>query len=103
MSALGTMARILGESGRYLTDEVQRKRLEVFQLFGIVVAALFTIEGLVLGSLLDLRRLPLWSRTSILVAVGVLGFVVYKYGLDQLDQLSKERNKYRRGAEGESA
>ena len=26
------MARVLGESGRYLTDEVQRKRLEIFRV-----------------------------------------------------------------------
>jgi hypothetical protein len=95
------MARILGEAGRYTSEEALKghRRFALTGLLGI--AFLGTILGIVLG-----RRLTFGRLTSVEAAVSEIILVISciavgKYVLVKLDKFERERHAMRRGADGE--
>src|SRR5258706_1306312 len=96
------MAKVLGESGRYVSQEAARKH-DQFIKFGF---GGMLVIGLVMGYLLCLwlqaRQMPallfLLTETILLGIVLTLG----KFGLRKLADLEKQRLSWRKGAVGEA-
>jgi hypothetical protein len=96
------MAKVLGESGRYVTQEAVKKSCQTLLLFGIVMAILGFIEGFFVTSLFQVKSLPPWLRLgSSAVALCIVG-LVFKWGNRRMRDLAKRREDMRRGATGEA-
>ena len=95
------MAKVLGESGRYVSQEAARKRAHMVIVAFLIVGLLCVVEGLVLSSFIPLARFPAMGRgmVSLAVLVGIL--VVFKWGTRKFNTLEKQRIAMTRGATGE--
>ena len=56
------MAKVLGESGRYVSQEAANQSRRIILLVVIVVSVLGMIEGFVLSSFIPSGALPAWVR-----------------------------------------
>ena len=95
------MAQVLGQSGRYVSEEARKQSDLITQQFFITIGILGVIEGLVVSSILPIGRLPALVR--MLFGIAALGAMVIlvKRSTAKLSQLSKYRDALRRGADGE--
>lgn len=96
------MAKVLGQSGRYTSQEAVRQRRLIVIWVCVVVSLLGVIEGLVLSSFIPFGLLPWWFRSAALIGVllGMWGLV--KWGDWKLDVLEIKRASMQRGAAGET-
>jgi Nuclease-related domain len=96
------MAKVLGESGRYTSQEAVKQRSRILILICVVIGLLGTIEGLVLSSFVPFSSLAWWFRSVVLVG-SLLGIIVVsQWGNRKLEALEKRRVSMRRGAAGET-
>lgn len=95
------MAKILGESGRYVSDEAVRQRREIIITVMVIIALFGVIEGIVLSTLFPLGWLTPVGKAVIvlLAAVGIWG--LDKWGDKKLNAIEKKKNSMVRGAAGE--
>jgi len=96
------MAKVLGESGRYVSQEAVRQRNLIVICGFVIVGLLGVVEGLVVSSFIPLAPWPAWIRRIVLVAVAVGVLVLCKWGTRKLDALEKKRVAMVRGASGET-
>ncbi len=96
------MAKVLGESGRYVSQEAARKRRRIILLCVAIVGVLGVVEGLVLSTFIPVGRFPAETRALVLLVALVGVLLVHRLGTRKLDTLEKERVSMQRGAEGES-
>jgi hypothetical protein len=101
--APGLMARILGESGRYVSEQATRRSQTIRTLALITMAALGVIGGFAVGSSSRLVTLPLLSSALLAVALLLLMWLVGSRALHRIDELEKERDCMRKGAAGEKS
>ena len=73
------MAKVLGESGRYVSNEAAAKRQKILLLAIVVIVFASIVEGIVLGHWLLPAKL-----SSILSAVIMLTFLVILLGVTWL-------------------
>lgn len=97
------MARVLGESGRYVSEQATR-RLHSIWAWGIYgMAAMGAVLGFLLRGAMPWFRLSptqgLLFSTVLLLAF----FVVAKITFRRLNELERERNNMRKGAMGEKS
>jgi hypothetical protein len=99
---LKSMAHVLGESGRYVRDQVVAKRRMVLLLCFLVVAFVSLVEGVILGRWLFPVTMP--GRLSILVMFGLLAIILWAFraATKRITLLEIEGAAMKRGAEGES-
>jgi hypothetical protein len=95
------MAKVLGESGRYVSQEAVNQSRRIILIVVIAVCVLGMIEGFVLSSYIPSGALPAWFRLLILIAVLAGMLILSKWGFKKLDALEKKRAAMRRGATGE--
>lgn len=95
------MAKILGESGRYASNEAVRQRRKLLLTACLIIAFLGVMEGLVLASYVPLGWLTGWVQSVLLVAIlaGIWG--IDKWGLAKLNAIEKRQENMQRGANGE--
>ncbi len=95
------MAKVLGEPGRYVSQETinQSRRIMLFVL--LVVAALAFVEGLILTSFIPVHLIPIWCRLLVLIAIFPAMWLLKNSGDKKLDALDRRRADMRRGAAGE--
>lgn len=95
------MAKILGESGRYVSDESVRQRRRLLVTVCVVIAVLGVAEGIVISSYIPLGWLTGVGKAAILLAA-VLGiWAIDKWGDQKLSVISKKQDNMMRGAAGE--
>ena len=96
------MAQVLGESGRYVSQEAVRKRRNILILALSVIGTLCVVWGILIGLTLHAYKLPPWTSgiMSIVALLVILGVV--KWFLPKLDGLERERLQWLRGANGEN-
>lgn len=96
------MAKVLGESGRYVSQEAVRRRERIVLTAVLLIGLLGVIEGLVLSSLIPFGQFSALVRGLISLAslVGILA--VYKWGSRKFNALEKQRVAMMRGATGET-
>ncbi|MES1180683.1 MAG: nuclease-related domain-containing protein [Verrucomicrobiota bacterium] len=96
------MAKVLGESGRYASQEEIKK----FRQRYLVIIGLMTILGGVFGYLLCLE-LQIRKFSSITTSIALLILVciiwlVERFGFRKLEEIEKRRVAMRKGADGEN-
>jgi hypothetical protein len=97
------MAKVLGESGRYISQEAT-KRLHAIRTWAVItMAAAGAIGGFVVGSSSRLVTLPPLSSILLLVALPLLMWLVPRLTFRRMDELEKERESMRKGAAGEKS
>jgi hypothetical protein len=99
----GFMARVLGESGRYVSQEATKRLHAIWTLAIITMAALGVIGGFTVGSSSRLVTLPPLSSMFLSVALLMLMFLVARVAFRRMDELEKERESMRKGAAGEKS
>jgi hypothetical protein len=72
------MAKILGESGRYVSDEAVRQRRRILVTVCVVIALLGLIEGIILSSYIPLGWLAGWGKAAVLLAALIGIWVIDK-------------------------
>jgi hypothetical protein len=95
------MAKILGESGRYVSDEAVRQKRQIIITVMVIIALFGVIEGIILSTLFPLGWLTPVGKAVIVVvaAVGIWG--LDKWGDQKLNAIEKRKNNMVRGAAGE--
>lgn len=97
------MAKVLGESGRYVSQQAVRNRERILIIAFLVIGLLGVIEGLVLSSFVPFGQFP--SLIRVFISLGALTgiFAVYRWGSQKFNKLEKARVAMMRGATGETA
>jgi hypothetical protein len=95
------MAKVLGESGRYVSQAVGKHSRRIILVVVLIIAALAVIEGFVLAGYVPSGLFPAWLRPLILTGILPCIWILYKWGDKKLDVLFKKREAMRRGAAGE--
>src|SRR5271157_3720191 len=97
------MAKVLGESGRYASQEEIKK----FRQFFLIIISVIAILGGVLGYLLclQLQVHKFSSLTTLAINLILLGVIclVDRIGFRKLEEIEKRRMAMRKGAAGENA
>jgi hypothetical protein len=97
------MAKVLGESGRYASQEEIKK----FRHFFLLIISVIAILGGVLGYLLCLQlQVRKFSSVTTLATVLILVCIIYlvdRVGFRKLEEIEKRRMAMRKGAAGENA
>ena len=96
------MAKILGESGRYVSDEAVRQRRLIVVTACIIMALLGLVEGIVISAFLPLAWLSGVGRSVILLVVLIGIWALDKWGNAKLNAHEKKRDNMLRGATGEN-
>ena len=94
------MAKVLGESGRYVSQEAVNKLRKSLLISALVMSVASLILGFQLG-LLFAGRIPLWTSVTVLL-VGVVMWIAIKFLSRKVDELENERMNMRKGAAGET-
>jgi hypothetical protein len=95
------MAKILGESGRYVSDEAVRQRRRILVTVLVVIAVLGVIEGIILSSYIPLGWLTGVGKAAILLIAMVCIWAIDKWGNQKLTVIEKRQDNMLRGAAGE--
>jgi len=95
------MARVLGQSGRYATDQADRQRRNTIVTVCVIIALLGVIEGIVISSFFPLSWAAGWLRLIVLLAVGFCMWALNKWGYQKVEVIEKKRANMERGAAGE--
>jgi Nuclease-related domain len=95
------MAKILGQSGRYVSDEVVRQRRRIMVTVWVTIALLGVAEGIVLSTYIPLGWLTGWGKLAMVLAVLVGIWGLDKLSGEKLAAIERKRDKMLRGATGE--
>jgi hypothetical protein len=90
------MAKVLGETARYVTNQAIKKFQKQFTIIFIVICVTAFISGYLLGG----RQHPFFFIPSLLFLIAIPP--LFKYINRKIDQLEKERMDFRKGASGEA-
>ena len=95
------MAQVLGESGRYVSQEAVRKRRSIIILALTIIGTVCTIWGFSIGLSLHAAKIPPWTIpiTSSVAFLIVLG--IGKWSIPKLDEIERDRLNWQRGTNGE--
>jgi len=95
------MAKVLGESGRYVSNQAVVKLQRILLSNIIIIAFASMVEGLILGRwLFPIKPAPALS-ISIMVSLLVIMLWVWRSFSAKMAVLEKERSAMQRGAAGE--
>jgi hypothetical protein len=96
------MAKVLGEPGRYVSQEAARKHGQ-FTMLGLGGMALIgAVMGYLLCLWLQARKLPVHIMLVTELLLLGIAFLVSRFGLRKLGELDKQRQDWRKGAVGEA-
>jgi len=95
------MAKILGESGRYVSDEAVRQRRRLLVTVCVTIAVLGAIVGIILSSYFPLGWLTGVGKAAILLMATIGIWAIDKWGNQKLSVLEKKQDNMLRGAAGE--
>lgn len=97
------MAQVLGEAGRYVSQEALRKRHRISSLCMVI----FIVVGILMGLLTSvfLPTMRVGQKLTLCFILFLLGVAYFgkKYMLEKLDELDKQEFAMRKGAVGEAA
>lgn len=96
------MAKVLGESGRYVTQAAAKERQHLLYLLALVTALLGILNGLTLAPILSLHRLPPALNLTIAPAALVAMALLWKWTDRKMDAIERRRLALLRGATGEN-
>jgi hypothetical protein len=97
------MAQVLGQAGRYVTQEAARKRRKIWLTAVLSVAACFWISGFLCGSLFGRLRVPPWLALATAVVAAGFAKLVMDRAERHMAALEREQTCLERGAAGETS
>jgi len=95
------MAKVRGESGRYVSQEAINQTRRIALLAVGFIALLAVVEGMVLASFIPVRLVPAWIRLLVVILILPALWLLNRWGNKKLVGLEKRRADMRRGAAGE--
>jgi hypothetical protein len=95
------MAKILGESGRYVSDEAVRQRERILNTAFVMIGLLGLIGGIVISCYLPLSWLRGVGRATIILLAAIAIWAIDKWGNKKLTVVEKKKENFLRGAAGE--
>lgn len=95
------MAKILGESGRYVSDEAVRQKRKILITVIVIIALLGVIEGIVISTFFPLSWLMPVGKAGIMLAALSGIWALDRWGDRRLNAIDKRKNNMARGAAGE--
>lgn len=96
------MAKVLGEAGRYTSDEALRKH-RLFSLAALLAVGLIGIVmGLNLASLLPFKKVTMTGGFVIESVLALAGVALGWIALNRMDKFERARASMRKGADGET-
>jgi Nuclease-related domain len=96
------MAKVLGESGRYVTQEAVRKHRGIWTLCLIGTALICTIWGFLVSLLFERSNLSSSISLLAMLTLGLLILFICRWSMRRLDALERERMQMRKGVAGET-
>src|SRR5581483_3216174 len=96
------MAKVLGESGRYVSREAVKKVRKIWMLESISIALTSAIWGLLIGLQFRIVRITPMTTSLTSLLLGLAVWLIWKWSSRKLDVLEQERMQMRKGAAGES-
>ena len=85
------MARVYGESGRYVTEEAVKKRRKIVTRAMITMAVVAVLAGVCIAHALRINTLPFWPCNLLTLALALLMAAIGKWSLSKLDALEWDR------------
>ena len=96
------MAKVLGQSARYTSEQAVKDHVRVMLHCLIMVALFAAVEGACLAKFVPVALLPPWLRLFALPISAFGGlWILIKWGGKRLQTLAKDQAAMRRGASGE--
>jgi len=96
------MAKVLGESGRYVSDEAARQRKQIMLWVFVLVAICGGTEGFLLSLYFHPAGFPDLFKLVFIAGVGLPLTLLWKLGIRKLEALDKVQLSYQKGADGEN-
>jgi hypothetical protein len=96
------MARVLGKSGRYASDQADKQKRNTIVVVCSVIALLGMVEGIVISSFFPLSWAAGWLRLLVLLVGGAAIWALNRWGFQKLNAIEKNRANMERGAAGEN-
>jgi hypothetical protein len=97
------MAKVLGESGRYVSQEATKRSHAIWTLAIITMAVVGGIFGVVVHSSFPKLAMARAVAVPLSAALALLMWLVASVALRRIDELEKERESMRKGAAGEKS
>lgn len=101
ISLVSPMAKIFGESGRYVRDAADRERQKMIALAFVAMFMMGVVEGVIIASYFVKMLLPTWAQATIFISVFPALYGIYKWCWRRMDEIEKKRKAFSRGAHGE--
>ena len=95
------MAKVLGESGRNVSDAATQETRKLVHWGCATVSIVGAVEGFFLASLLPRFSMPHWLSAGATLGAAALLIVLSKWGSRKMDEIDRKRMAFRRGADGE--
>ena len=95
------MAKVLGNSGRFVSDDATRKRNAIWTRIAVAISVISATWGLMAGSTLRVMTVPLWGSGLLSVVFMLVICLIWKWSSRRLDELGRRRENLLRGAAGE--
>jgi hypothetical protein len=96
------MAKVLGQSARYVSQQAVKKRRQIVCALAILGVAICTGTGFFAGFLLQEHTLTTVMATLVLLLDGGFAWSIATFGGRWLEKLEKKRLAMRKGAVGEA-
>jgi hypothetical protein len=96
------MAKILGEAGRYVSQEAVRRRGKILVHAMVTIGLLSIIPGFLLGTLFRHVNVPAYSSLLISVSLFALSWGLGKKAICKIEKLERDALNMRQGASGEA-
>jgi hypothetical protein len=96
------MAKILGQSGRYVMDEVVRQKRRILTIACVMIAFAGTAEGIVIASYLPPIPINNLPRSVVFILLLVLLVLLPKWAETKVSELERKQKNYKSGAQGEN-
>lgn len=95
------MAKVLGVSGRYVSEDAIFQSRRILVLTVSIICAISVMEGLLISSFLPVRLIPAWLRLATSIAVLPAMVLLVKRAGKRYEAMERRRGNMRRGAAGE--
>lgn len=96
------MAKILGESGRYVSNAADKEWRKLILLTFGAVFIIGVVEGLVIAPYFVKMMLPRWAKATVFISAVPAMYGLQRWCLRRMDEIDKKRKALVRGADGEN-
>jgi hypothetical protein len=96
------MAKTLGESGRYVSDQAVKKRMGLWMASMLASLLVGTVEGVLICLTVYSKKIPPVTSMALTLALLLVVWLLFKWFDRKIERLERERTDMLRGATGEA-